>query len=108
VDASIKIALFRIAQETLNNIIKHAAAHQVNIQLGFEMEGIRLRVRDDGRGFNTQETLHKRQGRVSLGLIGMQERASLLDGTFTLSSAPGRGTQVEVKVPYDKREKDTK
>ena len=108
VDAAIKIALFRITQETLNNIIKHASAHTVNIQLGFEMEGIRLRVRDDGRGFNPQEALHKRQGRVSLGLIGMQERASLLDGSFAISSIPGRGTQVEVKVPYNQKEKETK
>ena len=108
VDGSIKIVLFRIVQETLNNIIKHADANQVNIQLGFEMEYIRLRVRDDGRGFNPQESAHKKQGRVSLGLIGMQERANLLDGTFALSSVPGRGTQVEVKVPYDRNEKESK
>lgn len=108
VDPSIKIALFRIVQEALNNIIKHADAHQVNIQLAFEMEGMRLRVRDDGRGFNPQETIRKKQGRVSLGLIGMQERANLLDGSFSLSSVPGRGTQVEIKVPYDRKEKDSK
>jgi len=107
-DVSIKIALFRIAQETLNNIIKHASAQQVNIQLSFEMEGIRLRVRDDGRGFNPQEAIHKRQGRVSLGLIGMQERANLLDGSFAISSVPGRGTQVEVRVPYNQKEPDHK
>jgi signal transduction histidine kinase len=108
VDSSIKIVLFRIVQETLNNIIKHASAHQINILLSFEMEGIRLRVRDDGRGFNPQDTMRKKQGRVSLGLIGMQERANLLDGTFALSSAPGHGTQVEVKVPYSRNEKESK
>jgi signal transduction histidine kinase len=105
-DESIKIVLFRIVQETLNNIIKHAQAHQVNIQLSFEMEGIRLRVRDDGQGFNPQETLRKKQGRVSLGLIGMQERANLLDGTFAITSVLGRGTQVEVKVPYTNHQKE--
>jgi signal transduction histidine kinase len=108
VDVSIKIVLFRIVQETLNNIIKHANARQVNIQLSFEMEGVRMRVRDDGCGFNPQEVMRKKQGRVSLGLIGMQERANLLDGTFALSSVPGRGTQVEVKVPYSRNEKETK
>jgi signal transduction histidine kinase len=106
IDPSIKIALFRITQETLNNIIKHANARQVNIQLSFEMEGIRLRVRDDGRGFNPNEEVRKTQGRLPLGLIGMQERAALLNGTFVISSVPGRGAQVEVKVPYHHQEEE--
>ncbi len=100
VDSSIKIALFRIAQETLNNIIKHANARQVSIQLSFEMKGIRLCVRDDGRGFNPKEDVRNTKGRLPLGLIGMQERAALLNGTCVISSVPGHGAQIEVKVPY--------
>jgi len=106
VDSSIKMALFRITQETLNNIIKHAAATKVSIQLSYEMEGIRLRVRDDGHGFNPKEEVRKTQGRLPLGLIGMQERATLLDGSFTITSALGHGSQVEVKVPYHHQEEE--
>ena len=68
------------------------------------MDGVRLRIRDDGRGFDVQAARNKKQGRVSLGLIGMQERSSLLGGTFMVSSVPGRGALVEVKVPYRQQE----
>lgn len=103
VDATVKIALFRVMQEALNNIIKHANATQINIQLTFELEGLRLRIRDDGRGFDVQAS-RKNQGRVSLGLIGMQERANLLGGTCVVTSVPGRGTLVEIKIPYHQQQ----
>jgi signal transduction histidine kinase len=104
ISGPIKIALFRIVQESLNNIIKHANASQVGIQINFEMENLRLRVRDNGRGFDVQAVRNNKLGRVSLGLIGMQERAGLLGGTCAVTSVPGRGTLVEVKVPYHNQE----
>jgi signal transduction histidine kinase len=104
ISGPVKIALFRITQESLNNIIKHANATQVSIQINFEMQGIRLRVRDNGRGFDLQAVRNNKQGRVSLGLIGMQERSGLLGGTCAVTSVLGRGTLVEVRVPYHNQE----
>ncbi|RME89021.1 MAG: sensor histidine kinase [Anaerolineae bacterium] len=88
--------LFRIFQEALTNVVKHAHASNVAVQLCFEPALVRLRVEDDGQGFDAE--LARRQ--KSWGLLGMQERATLLDGEFHLHSAPGRGTVVEVAIPY--------
>ena len=98
-DPALKIAIFRVAQEALNNVIKHANAYSVDIRLAYEENGLVLRVKDDGRGFDPRAS-HKNEGRVSLGLIGMQERASLLGGTCAVISTPGRGALVEMRVPY--------
>ncbi len=98
-DPALKIAIFRVTQEALNNVVKHANAYSVDIRLAYEENGLSLRVKDDGRGFDPRSS-PKNQGRVSLGLIGMQERASLLGGTCGITSTPGRGAMVEVRVPY--------
>lgn len=102
-DPALKIAIFRVTQEALNNVVKHANAYSVDIRLVYEENGLVLRVKDDGRGFDPR-SLHKNQGRVSLGLIGMQERASLLGGTCAVISTPGRGAMVEVRAPYHRQE----
>ncbi len=98
-DPALKIVIFRVAQEALNNVVKHANAYSVDIRLVYEENGLSLRVKDDGCGFDPHN-LQKNQGRVSLGLIGMQERASLLGGTCVVTSTPGNGTLVKVSVPY--------
>jgi signal transduction histidine kinase len=99
-----KTAVFRIVQEALNNIIKHAKATNVNISLNYEVEGVRVRIKDDGQGFDVTAKRNQTSGRPSLGLAGMQERASLLNGTFFVASMPGQGTLVEVTVPYHQEE----
>jgi signal transduction histidine kinase len=99
-----KTAIFRIVQEALNNIIKHAEAKNVNISLIFEAVDVRVRIKDDGRGFDIYAKKSQAGGRPSLGLVGMQERASLLNGTFFVASTPGQGTLVEVTVPYHQEE----
>ena len=98
-DPALKIAIFRVTQEALNNVVKHANAYSVDIRLAYEENGLLLRIKDDGRGFDPRAT-RKNEGRVSLGLIGMQERASLLGGTCAIISTPGRGALVEVRAPY--------
>ncbi len=105
VDSAVKIALFRVVQESLNNIIKHANASKVNIHLIYEPTRVHITVTDNGRGFDPQ-AVNKNQRRVSLGLIGMQERAALLGGTCSIHSQPGHGTVVEVAVPYSFDEKE--
>ncbi len=86
-------ALFRIAQESLTNVARHAHAHRVCIALTQEREHISLQVRDDGCGFDP--ALHH----PGLGIFGMRERAALLDGTLTIQSHPGQGTLVQAVLP---------
>ena len=86
-------ALFRIAQESLTNVARHAHAHSVSISLTQDRKNISLQVRDDGCGFDPE--MH-RQG---LGIFGMRERAALLDGTLAIQSHPGEGTLVQAILP---------
>jgi signal transduction histidine kinase len=99
-DESMKITVFRIIQESLNNIIKHAHATHVNIYLRFEEKNVRISVRDNGIGFNLDEAKHKHTSRPSLGLAGMEERAGLLGGTVCVQTRPGYGTEIEALIPY--------
>jgi len=89
-------AVFRIVQESLANVLKHADASQVQVILGKVPDGMRLRVQDDGCGFSTAAPRQPQ----SLGLMGLHERAQLLGGSVTLQSAPGQGTSVEVYIPW--------
>ncbi len=96
-----KIAVFRIIQEALNNVIKHAEARHVKVHLNFTDQGMRTGVQDDGCGFDMR-TIQRTQSasRPSLGLAGMQERAALLGGVVAVESKPGQGTRVEAFIPY--------
>jgi PAS domain S-box-containing protein len=89
--------LYQIAQEALNNTLKHARAQSVRILLDFREDGIRLDVSDDGCGFAADEA--ERSG--GLGLRGMRERAQGIGGTLRVESSPGKGTTVRVAVPSD-------
>ncbi len=93
-----KTTLFRITQEALTNVIKHSAADDVKVNLIYLPEGVRLEIIDDGVGFN--QAVMSSTDRPSWGLIGMQERATLLGGTFEITSYPGLGTRVDVYIPY--------
>jgi len=88
-------AVFRIAQESLANVRKHAHAAQVHVLLERTASDVVLRVRDDGVGFTPADA----RKAASLGLIGLRERARLLHGRAEIASAPGAGTQVEVSFP---------
>jgi two-component system sensor histidine kinase UhpB len=100
-DEAMKIAIFRIIQESLNNIIKHAHASHANIYVQFEEKNVRINVRDNGIGFDLERTRQQRStSRPCLGLAGMQERAALLDGSVSVQSRPGYGTEVEALIPY--------
>jgi signal transduction histidine kinase len=92
--------LFRIAQEALHNVAKHASARTVELSLDTSAEGTVLRVRDDGTGFDSA-TAAGTVGRawMGLGLRSMRERAESLGARFSVQSTPGQGTVVEVFVP---------
>jgi signal transduction histidine kinase len=103
-DDAVKITIFRIVQEALNNVIKHAGATLVNVKIHYLPGEVRIHVFDNGAGFEMR-SVQNRIGRVSLGLAGMEERAALLGGGVTVSSRPGYGTEVEAVVPVLKKEK---
>ena len=87
--------LYRIAQEALNNVLKHAQANRIVVTLDATVERVRLEVTDDGSGFHPDAV----QSVGGLGLNGMRERAESFGGTLTIESAPGGGTRVQVEVP---------
>jgi signal transduction histidine kinase len=90
----IETTLFRIGQEAISNIARHAEANSVSIAIEFTESRIRLEVEDNGQGFNFSESPNG-----SFGLLGMKERATLLDGTFAIDSQPGNGTRLAVTIP---------
>ncbi len=97
--AELEIGLFRIMQETLQNVSAHAAARQALVALAFEPQMVVLSVSDDGRGFDPAAV--QAAGHGHFGLLGMRERAESLGGKFQLTTAPGRGTEVRVWIPID-------
>jgi signal transduction histidine kinase len=95
VDPAVSTALFRITQEALTNITRHAGASLVELRLQRRDSGIELRLRDDGRGFDPESVRRK----ASLGLLGMEERARRLGGAMTIDSSLGAGTTLTVTIP---------
>ncbi len=97
----IELVLFRVAQESIINVSKHAEAHKVLVSVTFGESGIGMTIEDDGKGFDMQNVLEpaKKGERKGLGLLGMEERIGLLDGTLTIRSEPGKGTRIDVHVP---------
>jgi signal transduction histidine kinase len=93
----VSLCLYRVAQESLRNIAKHAQATNVRVVLSGRKDGITLRVVDTGDGFDLNET----KGKRGLGLISMEERVRLVSGKFSIRSQPGKGTIVQVCVPLN-------
>ena len=99
----VRIVLFRIAQEAITNIIRHAHAHRVEIELGYQKDETQLSITDDGLGFDVQEAIKSIDRDPSWGLLGMMERAALVGGDCQILSLPGKGTQVLVCIPIEQR-----
>lgn len=95
----LRIALFRIAQEAVSNIVRHARAKSAKINLMCVGPELVLQVEDDGRGFTLSQDQGEAIQRAQWGLVGIQERVSLVGGKATLLSTPGRGTRLEITVP---------
>ncbi len=93
-------AVFRIVQEALTNIIRHAQATQVSVAMRVEDGMLVLTVTDNGRGITEAERLSRR----SLGLLGMQERAHLIGGRVEMAGLKGAGTSLHVRVPLARTE----
>jgi ligand-binding sensor domain-containing protein/signal transduction histidine kinase len=89
--------LLRIGQEAINNAVKHAEANRIDVSLNFDTRSVRLSIRDDGRGFETDRQVADGH----FGLIGMRERAAQIGGVLTIHSALERGTQIAIDVPLN-------
>ena len=88
-----EIAVYRFAQEALSNVVQHADASNVEVDLTSNGNGLELSVRDDGRGFDPDAP------RSGVGLIGLAERARMVGAQFEIESSPGRGTALPLQVP---------
>jgi signal transduction histidine kinase len=96
IPAPLAAALYRVAQETLRNAARHAEARHVDVSLRRDGRSAVLEIVDDGRGFDVERAEARRPG---MGLFSMRERVGLVNGRLTVSSAPGRGTQIVAIVP---------
>ncbi len=97
--SSMETALYRIVQEALTNMVKHAAATAASVLFQLTASSVRMVVEDNGRGFDPESVRQAAGRRGGLGLYGMQERTAILGGTFTIESAVGRGTTIYVEIP---------
>jgi signal transduction histidine kinase len=94
-----RTVLYRIVQEALTNVVRHAKASRVDVHIEKRHDTVVLRIKDDGKSFDLQRLW---QGGISkrLGLLGMRERAEMVGGTFEIEAAPGQGTTIQVLVPF--------
>jgi two-component system CheB/CheR fusion protein len=100
----LEIVVYRVIQEALTNVLKHAQAQHVSVILERWSDQVRAIVEDDGHGFDLEAVQQARDFRRRLGLIGMQERAAMVGGTLTIEAAPGHGTTVLVQIPLPHKE----
>ena len=92
-DTARRTVLFRVAQEALTNVSRHAHASRVEVSIQRLADGIRMTIKDDGKSFQVERMLRSR-GRKHLGLLGMRERLEMVGGHFDVESAPGKGTTI--------------
>jgi two-component system NarL family sensor kinase len=97
--ADMELMLYRILQEALKNVEKHAQARHVAVQLIKQDGSVQLTIKDDGIGFDAKHHATRRKGKRVLGMLGMQERAAYVGGALTVKSGPRAGTEVEVRIP---------
>ncbi|MGA9453323.1 MAG: sensor histidine kinase [Verrucomicrobiia bacterium] len=100
-DTTRRTVLFRVAQEALNNVARHAQASRVEVSIQKLPDCICMKIKDDGKSFDVERALHANGGK-RLGLLGMRERLEMIGGSFTVQSAPGKGTTVQAQIPLGK------
>jgi len=104
-EPQVEDALYRICQEALTNIVRHARASEVTFRLWQENHFLFLSVADNGIGFDLDQCWLHHQGACGIGLLGMRERAANLGGTLQINSQPGKGTTIQVSFPMLKESK---
>ena len=104
--SEVELAMFRIAQETLNNIRKHAQASSVNITVQLISHNLKMSITDNGKGFSTSRLTGDLAKEGKLGVLGMEERARLIGGSLQIKSSPSKGTTVIARAPIWTRQKE--
>jgi signal transduction histidine kinase len=101
-DSATSTVLYRVAQEALTNVAKHAHASHVRIALQETQGVVQILIRDDGVGFDLERVLASKSKRTRLGLLGMRERVQMVGGEYRFKSSPGKGTVIRARVPLGK------
>ncbi|MEI7899602.1 MAG: ATP-binding protein [bacterium] len=95
-----RTVLYRVAQEALTNVARHAKASRAEVIIQKLPKAVRMRIKDDGKAFDPEPLWHTKK-RQPLGLLGMRERVEMVGGTFTIESAPGQGTTILIQIPFN-------
>jgi two-component system, NarL family, sensor histidine kinase DegS len=94
-----RTVLYRVAQEALTNVARHAQASLVDVSIEKLTDGICLKIRDNGKSFQVERVLHAKKNK-RLGVLGMRERVEMVGGSFNIESAPGKGTTIRAQIPF--------
>ena len=97
-----ELIIFRIVQEALTNIIKHAEARSITVTAAYNTDTLELQVQDDGKGTVMQDITGEENSNKSLGLRNMHNRAKMVGATFSMESVPGNGTVIKLSIPFNK------
>jgi signal transduction histidine kinase len=95
-----RTALYRVAQEALTNIARHAQASRGEVIIERLANDVRMQIKDNGKSFDVERVLRSKRIR-RLGLLGMRERVEMIGGRFMVESAPGQGTTIQAQIPFD-------
>jgi signal transduction histidine kinase len=102
--AEVELALYRMAQEALNNALHHAQANHVSVRMEFNSHVTRLDITDDGKGFEVPKTPAEFTPQGHFGLLGLYERSELIGALLEISSSPGKGTRLSIDLPFPPKE----
>ena len=94
-----RTVLYRVAQEALTNVARHAHAGRAAVHIKQLPNAVRMQIKDDGRSFDVERLLHSRKNK-RMGLLGMRERVEMVGGKFTVESTPGNGTTIVAQIPF--------
>ncbi len=97
----LEATIFRVVQEALSNIVRHAGASNAGVDLHFRKGIITVDITDDGSGFDLEEAMSLKDGLRGFGLIGMKERVELANGTFNIQANPGSGSEINIEIPFN-------
>jgi signal transduction histidine kinase len=99
IDAKKEIVIYRMIQEILNNILKHAAATEINISMNYTPQNFILNIQDNGKGFNQSEAVSRNIADAGSGIRNLQKRAALVGAKLQINSEPGQGTKIFINLP---------
>src|SRR6185436_8723963 len=98
-DTARRTILYRVAQEALNNVARHAQASRAEVKIQKSDGAICMKIKDNGKGFQAERLSHSKKNK-RLGLLGMRERVEMVSGRFSVESTPGDGTTIHARVPF--------